>query len=161
MSFFTRERPARDYGPPGEPVVFLDLDGVGNTTDSPHGWGHGRILPRFVPRLNRLTTKAGATIVLSTGWRVHLSHRVLVGQLQRAGITAPVTGQTPLLVDRRDDRWEEIADWLDEFGARPYVILDDIEDFGPLRARHVWTDPTVGLTEADVDLALRILKDQR
>lgn len=56
-------------------------------------------------------------------------------------------------------RASEIAAWLDTHAdVSAFVILDDDRDFGPLSARHVRTDSSVGLTEEDVRRAMEFLE---
>lgn len=75
----------------------------------------------------------------------------------------------------RIDRGHEIAEWMrrwnlallgeleDPFQQAPrqavgrFVILDDCNDMAHLKHRHVCTDPLVGLTDADVELAINMM----
>ena len=53
--------------------------------------------------------------------------------------------------------WEILA-WLEEHEAvESFVILDDWDDMGPLRNHLVWTNPSLGLTEEQVQEAIKIL----
>ncbi len=155
---FGRVREGLNFGPANAPVVFLDLDGVMNATFDHRGYGSGAVEHEFVTRLNRITAATGATVVLSTGWRQHRSFGALSTQLRAAGVEAEVTGRTPVLDIEWGDRWHEVRAWLRTFGARPYVILDDIDYFGPLSLHHVWTEPDQGLQDDDVELAIFILR---
>ena len=71
------------------PLVFLDLDGVLNTTVSAD---HVRLDRNLCGRLREIVERTGASIVLSTFWREHEAYVAYV--LKRQGIEAPVVGRT-------------------------------------------------------------------
>lgn len=53
--------------------------------------------------------------------------------------------------------WEILA-WLEEHEAvESFVILDDWDDMGPVRNHLIWTNPSLGLTEEQVQEAIKIL----
>lgn len=53
--------------------------------------------------------------------------------------------------------WEILA-WLEEHGAvESFVILDDWDDMGPVRNHLIWVNPSLGLTEEQVQEAIKIL----
>ena len=138
-------------------VVFLDIDRV-------LGPGAGRIEPDKVRRLNRITARTGAVIVASTAWRTAMPWPVFVRKLKQAGIKAPIISRTPNLGVPFEERWQEIKYWLDQHPeVTGYAILDDIEDFGPLAHRHVWTgdERRLGLQDGDVALAVLLVTTPR
>jgi len=158
-------------------LVFLDIDGVLNCHEFDREVMCGQIHPDKVSRLNYLLSKTAAGIVLSSAWRyiIHRgemnlvgmewllrSHGVLANRL--VGITAPdtlapstyngVPGDWPV----ENERGVQIHRWLGEHGHHPYVVLDDL-DLGHTLADHpfVHVDGMVGLADADVGKALRLL----
>lgn len=163
------------------PVVVLDLDGVANhqrlydanlargTPTPPEGW----IDRECIARINTLCERTGARIVISSSWRTYETIRGqpvggLVGTvavLRACGLTAEVIGATPDHATpeqrerhQRADRWPEIHEWLaahPEVGA--WVVLDDSELPGVPAESFVRTDIAVGITDADVERAVRIL----
>mmetsp|Transcript_2167 Transcript_2167/g.6090 ORF Transcript_2167/g.6090 Transcript_2167/m.6090 type:complete len:299 (-) Transcript_2167:16-912(-) len=161
-------------------VLFLDIDGVLNTSGA-----EGEARPYVVfddalmLRLGSLLERSGARIVLSTSWRKHLSYLNhvlasygLLGPVSpRSGPERPIASEmrTPVFADpRRRDL--EILRWLqmhqDELGVEGWVALDDMDLLAfpdtrsRLERRVVRTDPAVGLTETDVELALALFDAQ-
>lgn len=141
-------------------LIFLDFDGVLN---------RGAGLPvasalerRQVQLLNELVRLSGASIVLSTAWRIGRSVAELRDILTESGFRYGnrVIGMTPYYSNLI--RGEEIAAWRKSAGMCrvPFVILDDLEQMGELEPYLVRTDPDRGLERADVILALSILRAQ-
>jgi hypothetical protein len=156
-------------------IVFLDFDGVLNTeTDAVDAslelWTEAWLEPSMVMRLGRLVEESGSRVVVSSSWRQRrsipeleqiLAARGFGGGIARGGnAIAGVTPRLPRPPEGVDNvRAAEIAQWLSEHPeVRSFVILDDERDFGVLAAQHVWTDPTVGLTDANVAAAIDILE---
>lgn len=59
-------------------------------------------------------------------------------------------------MDKRGRGWE-ILGWLNKHEVESFVILDDWNDMGPVSDHLVWTKPAHGITEEQVDEAIRIL----
>lgn len=148
-------------------VVFLDIDGVLNSAtwhrEQPRSAGpRAHFDPAAVARLNRLTDRTGAGIVVSSSWR-QFGARYVCDTLRSVGVTAPLVGMTPILDDglrimRPLPRGHEIQAWLDAAVPVPvFVILDDEPDMGFLHRRLVLTRHEVGLTDTDVDRAIALL----
>lgn len=154
--------------------LFLDFDGVLNAgAYNPDGqryrygteaWLLDQLDRDMAARVERICQDTGAVIVLSTSWRnAKLGWRALCNVVRNAGITAPVVGSTPevmlpggVLAAPRD---EEIAEWVHWTGVTDFVVLDDFEmTFPPVRDRAVRTDPVVGITDADAERAIVILR---
>ncbi|MDE6338812.1 MAG: hypothetical protein K2K97_03365 [Muribaculaceae bacterium] len=56
-------------------------------------------------------------------------------------------------------RGEEIECWLKQNECYDYVIIDDLDDFFPAQhGRYVEINPIVGITEADADKAIKIIR---
>jgi hypothetical protein len=152
-------------------VIFLDFDGVLNTTaDEPDVsgelWTEAWLDEALVARLARLVEATEATVVLSTSWRQRRSREELAAMLGLRGYAGGVHDVTPRLPrpaeGERLVRASEITAWLATHpDVRSFVILDDHTEFGDLSAQHVAIDPAVGLTDADVRRALTLLGGQR
>lgn len=166
-------------------LIFLDIDGVLNGHDKHrHPNGYCGIDPACVYRLNRIVAETGAYLVISSAWRYLLGPKGgmspvgFKSMLMTYGLdrSVEVVGRTPL-DERISDRGPQVGHYL----AGPavngrldsYVILDDGSDDPPhppatkpltesLIEHHergviVFTDGTVGLTDADADRAIRVL----
>ena len=151
-------------------LVFLDFDGVLNDASRSYV---GNINRDAVARLNRLVTKGDADVVVSSSWRLTYPLDVLRGMLKSNGFTGRVIDVTPkdleFLIDGESTtRGHEILAWLETAGLIqrdgsvttclcPVVILDDAEPMGPLDHFLIRTHPCDGLTNENVDGALRQL----
>lgn len=158
-------------------VVFLDIDGVMNSFASAKRFGsYQTFAPESVEALNHILAETGAEIVVSSTWRLSRSIGDLTGVLWGQGVKCrPVIGMTPQLVDRvtssadvvlwrSKERGLEITAWLEKFGANveSYVVLDDDSDAGVGHdGCFVQTEFEVGLTTADAQRAIAILKETR
>ncbi len=136
-------------------IIFLDADGVMNgirnwpLTGAPRWW----IDPKAVTRLNNLTKRSGAKLVISSTWRRFWD---VPSILKRAGVVAPVVGETPYLPGR--ERGIEIRAWLSQHpDVESYVILDDDSDMGELVDHLVLTDWDLGIQDKHVEMAFRRL----
>lgn len=127
-----------------------------------------------VARLNRLVAQTEAKIVISSSWRKLLDppelHRVLAAH----GLVAEIIGETPDAWDEtvrfdmkmeygsdgdRLFRGHEIDYWLRYTGkdVDRFIILDDGSDMAMHKNRHVQTDPSEGLLDEHVELAIRMM----
>lgn len=162
------------------PLVFLDFDGVLNShayfTELRERLGEractwSRIDDRCVLRLERLVEEADADIVVSSTWRIQNDVRALRMILECSGFARQkhrVIDRTPCLgcvhppwPCSQAHRGHEIDEWLRKNrtqGLPPFVILDDDSDMHPHLDRLVKTNHATGLTDADVDKALDILR---
>lgn len=90
-------------------LLFVDVDGVLNTTFSHHG-----LCPRLVERVLEIVEKTGCAIVLSSAWRLSRESREHVkAAFLQAGLPMPISC-TPLLkgISYKYTRLEEITGWL-------------------------------------------------
>ena len=155
--------------------IFLDFDGVLNSClyykekpqherwkefkekySSHIAWGLCNIDPKAVELLNELTEATGAKLVISSSWRGDASLGTI---MQLAGIKEPIYGETPRLISRF--RGQEIKFWL-ETQSKPYkyVIIDDDSDMlDTQRNNFIHTDWKAGLTEENVNEAIKILNN--
>jgi hypothetical protein len=138
-------------------IVFLDFDGVVNAFDEPESLRY--LSQTCVANLNTLLERSGASIVISSTWRI--GHRIvdMIQILVNAGFRFPerVIGITPRGCQGQV-RGDEIGLWLkDHPEVKEFVILDDDSDMGPFMDRLVRSDSDIGLTDLDVEKALKIL----
>lgn len=162
-------------------VLFLDLDGVVNSADYME---HRRHLPRptqhsidapTVPRLNAITDRTGAKIVISSSWRlarypdhdpgpVWRLRRILAAH----GVTGDIIDVTPHLLEqvpgwvigKGRERGYEIQAWLDGHPeVTSFAILDDDSDMVHLALRHVKTSWKTGLLDEHVERVIAMLSD--
>lgn len=154
-------------------VIFLDIDGVLNSqqffiklNQIYSGTGvypapEDKLDPELILRLNRLVMESGAKIVVSSSWRIGY-HRNLAGLrelFRKRGIVGDVLGIT--VIDGRI-RGLQIREWLETWQrvtepVESFVILDDDSDMGPVLDRLVKTSNETGLTDGDVERALKML----
>jgi hypothetical protein len=104
-------------------VVFLDIDGVLNTTHTPNPRGFPYIADKkLVSRLRRLLTRARAKAVLTSTWRYDP-----VGLFAAKHHGIPFIDCVPDMPHR--PRREEITAWLKAHPkVKRYAVLDDDDD---------------------------------
>lgn len=140
-------------------LVFLDIDGVLNSRD----WftrrskdnarsSLGDIDPDAASRVQRLCDETGASIVVSSTWRLLHKRLSLCDMFLAKGLTARVLGVTPHLPTK--DRGDEIQLWLDRtpkdrgWAVEGMVILDDDQDMVHLTPWLVRTPFETGFVDA-------------
>jgi hypothetical protein len=165
--------------------LFLDVDGVLNSADwvhrrpskeafaaefgvSPERYDHDHLTwalrsvdPDAVAALNEIVGRAGARVVVSSTWRTMYPLPKLERILRRRGFVHRLLGATPdgetvrERGDRRIERGEEIAAWLEALDAavdvRDIVIIDDDGDMAHLTQRLFQTDARIGLRADHID----------
>ena len=152
-------------------IVFLDIDGVLNSEAhlevnppdktlrmSDDEWWAEMLDPSAIERLNYLLERTEAVVVVSSSWRWARDNEQLLRVLRSKGFTGKIVDSTPQKNEK--NRGREIKNWLDSYDGvlESYAILDDDGDMEPLRRRHVLTDPQVGLQDADVKKAIKLLR---
>lgn len=159
-------------------VIFLDIDGVLNCSTSKsfcHDDTCGIITgidSDKVKRLARIVEQTGAKIVLSSDWKVGWEKYYITNKpshakyldnhlLKKGGLI--IFDKTPNTNKGSWFRGEEILTYLRlHQGIDNYVILDDtfFEDFSikEISEHLVLTEYKVGLTDDDVEKAIRILR---
>lgn len=142
---------------------------------SPEVYDHDRLIwslrsvdPLAVARINRIVSACDARIVLSSSWRTMWALTRMNWILRRRGLSCDLLGATPCAWDWEGpkpdgvERWQrghEIDAWLRLFAAPSrIVIIDDDADMAHLSDRLVQTDPSVGITDRDVDRAIELLR---
>lgn len=145
-------------------IIFLDFDGVITTAKSGYA-----IDPEKVDLLLKIIEKTDAKIVVSSSWRratveatkEYLSETAFVDYI--VGVTRKFdvyTGERYGYLSV--PRGMEIKFWLDttEENIESYVILDDETDMLIDQEPYfILTDMYLGLSEEDVEKAIKILND--
>jgi hypothetical protein len=145
------------------PVLFLDIDGVMNTTDSIVRNKSNRIFtPESVRCLQKIVTETGCKIVISSTWREEDQWKILPQVFTDNGLASVldrIIDRTPILpAEDGPTREDEIDCWLAaQDYAGPYAILDDIPFDGEHACRLVRTSTDTGLTATECRRAIDIL----
>lgn len=125
--------------------------------------------PEMVERFNSLVERSGAEVVVSSSWRLHFeSFERLRFFFEAIGGIVPgkIIAMTPrvypgMRFSESPLRGKQIQAYLDENHNGEddlrIVILDDNDEMAHLRPRFVRTNERFGLTETDVQEALKIL----
>ena len=157
------------------PVIFLDNDGVLNkldhveeVLDHAKDRSHAGVLAtaklclqkEFVDRLQRIVNTTGAEVVVVSSWRRAFS----LEELREIYIACGFTGVVRDKVSHwwSDERDLRAAEWIDTHpGVTRWVVLDDTRDGWKHHDlfKDVLVAPKDGLTDADVDLAIRYLSE--
>jgi hypothetical protein len=155
--------------------LFLDVDGVLNCAYTSDRCGkYIGIDDRKVELLRKIIDATDAKIVLSSTWRLGYTrygeslegHRQYLNEkLAKQGLS--IYSQTDDLSIHGKNRGQEIDDWLSKHDVDEWVVLDDeyFYDFSFYNIMPHWvqTDyysPSGGLTEEDVQIAIRILNGE-
>lgn len=133
-------------------IIFLDIDGVLNhqmffknriKSTIRKDYDKSMFDPECVERLNEITGKTGAVIVLSSTWRKSRTIEELKALFKKVGITGKLIDKTPVLNSYNQKtktyppRGCEIHEWInsnkDILGTnilnwKSYVIIDDDSD---------------------------------
>lgn len=145
-----------------KPILFLDIDGVMNTTTScALNRSNAIFVGEAVDALRATVSETGCDVVISSTWR-ETRMQLVKSALDLHGldlVANRIIGATPVL-DSADEpkREDEIDQWLHEnpFSGR-MAILDD-EPCGGLRIWQVLVREDAGLTNADAAKAIRLLQ---
>lgn len=138
-----------------EKAIFLDIDGVLVTPASSFQRSRtGAVCePSAIQALNYLIAETGASVVITSTWRLDYTSEELREILLSWGLRAEIAGFAP----QGSRRSEEIQSWLGANGVSTFVILDDQADMGDLTAYLVQTDFEKGLTIDDARKACTLL----
>lgn len=151
-------------------LIFLDVDGVLNSQkfadkmfdeECVDVFANDLIDDHAVRLLKALIDETDSRVVLTSTWRKHFeSFDRLCQQLRKHGITLYA------VIDRlskNEHRGDDITNWLKENRGHftNYVILDDDSDMTVHMEHLVQTSFDDGLTRADVDKAIEILKGRK
>lgn len=170
------------------PIIFLDIDGVLNSTLHWHRRiddAHGNVIrvskegnqidPEGVKLLNDIIEKTSAQVVISSTWRLMWGEDGMQSQLEDVGFKGEVIGVTKDL--RRGEnssailRGNEILCWMQDhpdltgasyFEYKRYVIFDDDSDMLLWQKDNfIHVDPHCGLTPRNATQAIKILNANR
>jgi hypothetical protein len=146
------------------PVLFLDVDGVLNSTrylkENPGVFDHREEWRAFDPvavaRLEQVLSRTGAVIVVSSTWRITNTEEQLLDFLHRRGApSARIVGITPVLTGYRGD---EIKSYLkDHPGITRFAIVDDDSDMDPYYHKLIKTSYEEGMLDKHVELLVTML----
>ena len=132
-------------------ILFCDIDGCLFT------FTNYDFSPAACKNLNSLLEQEpDLKIVISSSWR-HLGLDQVKKTFKANGIDSDrIIGATG---DEPGERGYQVQCWLDRNpGVTNFVVIDDESDFSNMMDHLVKTNPHVGITSADVKLALDILK---
>ncbi len=149
-------------------TLFLDFDGVLNNRifaekqrENPKEYIGKTFDSANLKELSRLCKSLSIdSIVVTSTWRIGKSIESLREMLARDGFD-----RSELIYDKTDDstagrqsRYEEIKDWLEIHGDRPYLIIDD-NDIGCINEpRFYRVNSMEGLSTSDVDQLIKQLQ---
>ena len=131
-------------------IVFLDIDGV-----LTHEASNYHLDSACLARLDDLLVATRAELILTSSWRDTYGINETQSRLARAGLRCRLAGAVPACP--WGSRTDEIETYLHSSAPEAFVILDDVLVEPRLRSHLVLTDDFVGLTDADVTLARRLL----
>ncbi len=140
-------------------IIFLDMDGVINFRYS-RGWLLDRWESDLVERINKITDKTNAKIVLSSTWRKSFNNLdECQEKLDSMGFKVEVIGMTPVLPKIDIERGDEIQSFINmvDFEIEKFIIIDDEADMCHLLKYLVRTDYEVGITDENVEEAIKRL----
>lgn len=135
-------------------IIFLDFDGVIVTARSRYRSGD----TRCIRWLNKVIKTTGASIVVSSCWRIGENAATLQNQLTSWGVRGTVVGVTPHIKGPDVERGDEIMRWLlDCKTPTTFVVLDDDSDMRGCQHRHIKCDYLLGMTQKDAVKAIAML----
>jgi len=117
-----------------ERVIFLDIDGVLNTTQYRNAVSDFDVMdPANVVILQRVVETTQAVIVISSSWRFGACWEERIRRVlsQSGWCNPPIIGRT---LESPGGRGQEITAWLDEHLAADFVVVDD--DAYEMRPEH-------------------------
>lgn len=153
-------------------VIFLDVDGVLNnsTTEEKSPEGFVGLDATLVDRLSKIAKIAGADVVLTSTWKTGWSRNFDMMSVDAEYLDVTLSRAGVEIIDKTEDidtrgsyyRGQGILKYLEEHPeVDKFIILDDNEfDFlgiRNLKPIFIQTDPVVGLTETQVNLAIELL----
>ena len=132
------------------PIVFLDIDGV-----LAHDGSDAKLDAQCLRELDRLVDVTRAELVLTSSWRDVFGLPETQRRLAAAGLRNRLAAAAPAITT--GTRTHEILAYLRTRPKAKFAVLDDVPIDKPLRKHLVLVDDFVGLTAADVNLAIRLL----
>lgn len=144
--------------------IFFDIDSVLNSETWYQSYHPNAIDddldPKCIERLNKICSKTGAYLVMSSDWRYDFN--CSCKRLYDAGLTGLIVGRTEMSIfsPKELSRGKEIQNWIDQnlTSEDKYCIIDDRTDmisgqpfFG--------INEKVGLTDEDAEKVIKYFKD--
>ena len=109
--------------------------------------------PTCVARINRIIEATGAKVIVSSAWRIVYKPDELQAMLEKRGFV----GQVIAVTGRAATREMEIMVAASAFNEDTrWIAIDDL-DLSDLGDNFLRTNGSVGITDADVDTAIRML----
>eukprot|EP00928_Gymnodinium_smaydae_P089351 TRINITY_DN73329_c0_g1_i1.p1 TRINITY_DN73329_c0_g1~~TRINITY_DN73329_c0_g1_i1.p1 ORF type:complete len:325 (-),score=83.72 TRINITY_DN73329_c0_g1_i1:93-1001(-) len=140
-------------------VLFLDVDGVLHPTTAKHP--RQQFLSSCMSLLREVLDATGASIVLSTAWRLHPdARRELGAKLAEHGLP-PFVSRTPSLAQFH--RAKEILAWVKKHKPLTWVSVDDwplLEETKEVQGHFVQTRPRYGLLPDSADQIIELFSLQ-
>ncbi len=145
------------------PVLFLDIDGVMNSTGSILQHKSNRIFtPEAIRCLRQIIAKTTCSIVISSSWREPEQWLIVPEVFTRNGLGQVldlIIGTTPIFPSSIGaTREDEVDYWLAAHRhSGPYAILDDIPCSGDHSTHWVQTSTETGLTGLECERTIKLL----
>lgn len=141
-------------------IIFLDIDGVLNTSDDRTRCGWDIISGKGLEQLKRIIKSTKVDIVLSSAWRKEQKDRNIIKywfDVYKIPVWIDVTPVIPVEVDWSDEKWanqraDEIREWILGKPIDKAAILDDMPvnlSIPTVNIKLFQTDDDFGLT-ADI-----------
>eukprot|EP00747_Dinoflagellata_sp_TGD_P166267 gnl/TRDRNA2_/TRDRNA2_188806_c0_seq1.p1 gnl/TRDRNA2_/TRDRNA2_188806_c0~~gnl/TRDRNA2_/TRDRNA2_188806_c0_seq1.p1 ORF type:complete len:270 (-),score=34.57 gnl/TRDRNA2_/TRDRNA2_188806_c0_seq1:133-942(-) len=141
-------------------VIFLDVDGVLHPTTASHP--RQQFQAGCMNLLREVVTATGASIVLSTAWRLDPMARRIVGEkLQEHGLP-PFVSRTPNI--HMFNRAREVLTWVRKRRPLAWVAVDDWplhEESDEMTGHFVQSRPRFGLTSETAGRIIELFEVQQ
>lgn len=139
-------------------VLFLDIDGVLHSLDSPVDIIYeptkirvvGPRLFEFAPILSELLAGHAVDIVVHSSWRQHMPFDDLCGYFPD-DLRARIVGIT----DPDLSRQESIEAYIQDFGVTDFAVLDDMHEAWKGRSELILCDDNLGIYDFRVQQKLK------
>lgn len=153
-------------------IIFLDIDGVLNCSDSKSRCGSFiGIDNKKVKLLKQIVYETGAKIVLSSSWRIGWDKNSELCDSHGVYLNNKLRKSNLFILDRTKSlsyRGEEIKQWIDSHNVEEWVVLDDeifrdYKELGILEhlVKTTFYDEGGGLRDEHVKQAIKILKGEK
>lgn len=156
-------------------IIFLDIDGVLNCSDSKSRCGSFiGIDNKKVKLLKQIVYETGAKIVLSSSWRIGWDKNSELCDSHGIYLNNKLRKSNLFILDRTKSlscRGEEIKQWIDSHNVEEWIVLDDkifrdYEEIGILEHLVKTTfygeyGESGGLRDEHVKQAIKILKGEK
>lgn len=142
-------------------IVFVDIDGVLNTTAWLSRVVGSELCPEHMGHLNHLLEVTGAKVVISSSWRTNRTTQELRDLFLQNGFKGTIIGKTPFISQENGQRGVEIQSWLRTHYLPEqvsFVILDDEPDLFLVKDRLILTSMAEGLQNRHIEEAIQLLK---